>query len=276
MADPVKIDGGVAVITGAASGIGLGLARHAAKAGMKLVLADVRAEPLETLAAELQGEVRTVVTDVRDPAAVDALAEQAFARFGAVDLLFNNAGVMATGFSWQIEPDRWKRSMEVNFDGVLNGVRAFVPRLLEAGRPARIVNTASVGGFLPSPLMAPYSVSKAAVVALTESLHFEMQILKAPVGVSLLAPGPVKSGIFDDPFGGYDDPAAAGFVDTMRRLLTENGLEPEEFAARVFRDIADGRFWIVPQPEALDPLLRRRIATVLDRTDPQLLDLSEI
>ncbi|MBS0503339.1 MAG: SDR family NAD(P)-dependent oxidoreductase [Proteobacteria bacterium] len=276
MAGTVKIEGGIAVITGAASGIGLGLARYAAKAGMKLVLADIQAAPLDGLAAELNTETLTIVTDVRDPAAVEALADKAWARFGAVDLLFNNAGIMATGFSWQIEPERWKRSMEVNFDGVLNGIRAFVPRLLKAGRPARIVNTASVGGFLPSPLMAPYSVSKAAVVALTESLHLEMRMLGDTIGISLLAPGPVKSGIFDDPFGAYDDPAAAGFVETMRTMLTQNGLEPEDFAARVFRDIEAGRFWIIPQPEALDPLLRRRIDCVFDRTDPELLDFSDL
>ncbi|WP_313801691.1 SDR family NAD(P)-dependent oxidoreductase [Sphingobium sp.] len=276
MAEEVEIRGGVAVITGAASGIGTGLARKAIALGMKLVIADVRADQLDAFAATLDGEVLALPTDVRDLKAVEALAEAAWNRFGQVDILFNNAGVMATGFSWEIEPERWQRSMSVNVDGVLNGIRAFVPRLLEAGRPARIVNTASVGGFLPAPLMAPYSVSKAAVVALTESLHFEMQMIGAPIRVSLLAPGPVKSGIFDDPFGPHVDPAARGFVETMRGMLTANGLSPDEFAQRVFEGLAAGNYWLFPQPEAIDPLFERRAASIRDRATPQLLNFSEL
>lgn len=271
----VQINAGVAVITGAASGIGTGLARRAAQLGMKLVLADVRADQLSEFADTLEGDVLTVPTDVRDPAALDDLATKAWDRFGQVDILFNNAGVMATGFSWEIEGDRWDRSMDVNLGGVLNGIRSFVPRLLAAGRPAQIVNTASVGGFLPAPLMAPYSVSKAAVVALTESLHLEMQMIQSPIRISLLAPGPVKSGIFDDPFGTQTNPAATAFVDTMRTMLSANGLTPDEFATLVFDGIADGQFWLFPQPEAIDPLLKRRVQSIFDRTTPLPLEFSE-
>lgn len=271
----VQINGGVAVITGAASGIGTGLARRAVQLGMKLVLADVQADQLSEFADTLDGDILAVPTDVRDPAALDDLAARAWDRFGQVDILFNNAGVMATGFSWEIERDRWDRSMDVNLGGVLNGIRSFVPRLLAAGRPAQIVNTASVGGFLPAPLMAPYSVSKAAVVALTESLHLEMQMLQSPIRVSLLAPGPVKSGIFDDPFGAQINPATAAFVDTMRTMLSANGLTPDEFATLVFEGIGEGRFWLFPQPEAIDPLFQRRVQSILDRTTPQPLEFPE-
>lgn len=276
MTHVVQTRGGVAVITGAASGIGTGLARKALALGMRLVIADVRAEELRNFAATLEGELLAVPVDVRDPAAVEGLAEAAWNRFGQVDMLFNNAGVMATGFSWEIEPERWQRSMAVNVDGVLNGIRSFVPRLLKAARPAHIVNTSSVGGFLPAPLMAPYSVSKAAVVALTESLHFELQMIGAPVRVSLLAPGPVKSGIFDNPFGQTVDPASAAFVDTMRTMLTANGLAPDEFATLAFDGLAEGRYWLFPQPEAIDPLFQRRVASIADRTNPQLLDFTEL
>lgn len=276
MTPVVQTRGGVAVITGAASGIGTGLARKALALGMRLVIADVRAEELRNFAATLEGELLAVPVDVRDPAAVEGLAEAAWNRFGQVDMLFNNAGVMATGFSWEIEPERWQRSMAVNVDGVLNGIRSFVPRLLKAARPAHIVNTSSVGGFLPAPLMAPYSVSKAAVVALTESLHFELQMIGAPVRVSLLAPGPVKSGIFDNPFGQTVDPASAAFVDTMRMMLTANGLAPDEFATLAFDGLAEGRYWLFPQPEAIDPLFQRRVASIADRTNPQLLDFTEL
>lgn len=276
MGASVQTNDGVAVITGAASGIGTGLARKALALGMKLVIADVRAEPLEAFAATLDGEVLAVPTDVRDLTSVEALAEAAYDRFGQVDMLFNNAGVMATGFSWEIEPELWNRAMSVNVDGVQNGIRAFVPRLLAAERPAYIINTASVGGFLPAPLMAPYSVSKAAVVALTESLHYELQMIGAPVRVSLLSPGPVKSGIFDDPFGPNVSPAAAAFVDTMRSMLNANGLTPDEFAELVYEGLAEGRYWLFPQPETIDAPFQHRVTSMMDRVNPQLIDFSEL
>ncbi|MBN3818304.1 SDR family NAD(P)-dependent oxidoreductase [Paraburkholderia sp. Se-20369] len=205
------------------------------------------------------------------PDAVDALAEAAWRRFGGVDLLFNNAGVMATGFSWEITPERFERSFAINVHGVLNGIRSFVPRMLERNVRAHIVNTASVGGFLPSPLMSPYSASKFAVVALTESLYGELKMLGAPVGVSLLAPGPVQSAIFSDPFGDtLDRPEVRGFVDTMRTMLSAHGLTPDAFAERVFDGIRDGRYWLIPQPETIDGALQRRTADILAARDPSL------
>lgn len=266
----LRIEGGVAVITGAASGIGSGLARHAAGLGMRLVLADVQEATLRGFAASLPGEVLAVPTDVSSADSVENLARAAYERFGAVDLLFNNAGVLSTGYSWRIEPARWQRDFDINVHGVLNGLRSFVPRLLAAGRPAHIVNTASVGGFLPSPLMAPYSASKFAVVALTESLRGELEMLGAPIGVSLLAPGPVKTGIFDDPFGGHEEPAARAFVANMRAMLEQHGLTPEQFAQRVFEGVRAGQYWLVPQPEALDVALRQRCEDIVSRRTPRL------
>jgi NAD(P)-dependent dehydrogenase (short-subunit alcohol dehydrogenase family) len=266
----LKIEGGVAVITGAASGIGAGLARRALALGMRVVLADVQAQALQAFAAGLRGEVLAVPTDVADAEAVERLAQRAYAAFGEVDLLFNNAGVLSTGHVWEIEPERWKRSLDINVHGVLHGLRSFVPRLLQAGRPAHIVNTASVGGFLPSPLMAPYSASKFAVVALTESLRAELEMLQAPVGVSLLAPGPVKTGIFDHPFGAQPGAAAQAFVDNMRAMLEQHGLTPDQFAERVFAGVAAGQYWLIPQPEAFDEPFRRRSEGILARATPRM------
>ncbi|MDT4795187.1 1-deoxy-11-beta-hydroxypentalenate dehydrogenase [compost metagenome] len=271
MSEDICRKGATAVITGAASGIGAGLARRAAEMGMRLVLADIDGERLQALGDSLDTEVLAVPTDVTDAAAVDRLAERAWERFGRVDLLFNNAGVMATGFTWEISQARFERSFAVNVQGVLNGIRSFVPRLLEQGSRSRIVNTASIGGFLPSPLMSPYSATKFAVVALTESLHGELRMLDAPIDVSLLAPGPVQSGIFDDPFGDAPaQPAVQGFVEQLRGMLQENGLSPEEFARRVFAGISEGRFWLLPQPELLDEALKARTEGILMRQDPQL------
>ena len=270
MSADLQFRGGVAVITGAASGIGTGLARKAAALGMRLVLADVQEQPLRDFAATLGGEVLALPTDVADAAAVEHLAQRAYAEFGQVDLLFNNAGVLTTGFSWEIEPQRWQRSLDINVNGVLHGLRSFVPRLLEAARPAHIVNTASVGGFLPSPLMAPYSVSKFAVVALSESLRSELEMLKAPIGVSLLAPGPVKTGIFNNPFGERAGVAARAFVDNMRAMLEQHGLTPDEFAERVFAGIAQAQYWLIPQPEAFDEPFRQRCEDIAARRNPRL------
>jgi NAD(P)-dependent dehydrogenase (short-subunit alcohol dehydrogenase family) len=256
-----------AVITGAASGIGLGLAREAARRGMRLVLADRDRAALEAAARDIEGAV-AVTTDVTDAGAVEALAEQAEAVLGGVDLLFNNAGIMATGFIWEIEPARWDASLAVNVGGVLNGLRSFVPRMLARGTPARIVNTASVGGFAPSPLMSPYSATKFAVVAITESLKAELDMLSAPIAVSLLAPGPVRSAIFDDPFGAVVHPATAEFVAYLRGMIAEHGMDPEPFAAAVFDAIGRGEYWIFPQPEAIDPMLERRTKMILERATP--------
>ncbi|MFZ6048543.1 SDR family NAD(P)-dependent oxidoreductase [Pseudomonas sp. CR3202] len=271
MSEHICRKGATAVITGAASGIGAGLARRAAELGMRLVLADIDRERLEALGASLDTEVLAVPTDVTDGTAVDQLAARAWERFGGVDLLFNNAGVMATGFTWEISQKRFEHSFAVNVQGVLNGIRSFVPRLLKQGSRSHIVNTASIGGFLPSPLMSPYSATKFAVVALTESLHGELRMLDAPIGVSLLAPGPVQSGIFDDPFGDApEQPAVRGFVDQLRGMLQENGLSPDEFAQRVFAGINEGRYWLLPQPELLDEALKARTEGILTRREPQL------
>lgn len=231
---------------------------------MQVVLADRDAAALEAVAAEIGDKALPVPTDVTDIGAVEELAELAYRRFGPVDLLFNNAGVMTTGLSWEIPAAQWEASWKVNVDGILNGLRAFVPRLIAADRPARIINTASVGGFLPSPLMAPYSATKFAVVALTEALAGELKMLGTKIQVSLLAPGPVKSGIFREP----PPDAAEQFHAAMTTMLEQNGLEPDAFAARVFDAIDRGDYWIIPQPEAFDEGFAARIETITKRLAP--------
>ncbi len=255
----------VAVITGAAGGIGAGLAREAARRGMQVVLADRDAAAVQAVADEIGAAAMAVACDVTEPASCEALAHAAYAAHGQVDLLFNNAGVLSTGFIWEISPETWQRSLDVNIGGIVNGVRAFVPRMLAADRPARIVNTASVGGFLPSPLMAPYTSTKFAAVALTESLAGELKLIKSKIEVSLLAPGPVKSGIFREPPPG----SAAKFHQMMTDLLDQNGLTGDEFAPLVLDAVERGEYWIIPQPEALEPGFSNRNAGIVARRQPQ-------
>ena len=254
----------VAVITGAASGIGAGLAKQAVARGMKVVLADRDQAGLDKVAGELGDQALAVVTDVTSQASLDALADKAYAAFGQVDLLFNNAGVLSTGNCWEISDAKWQQAWQVNVNGIVNGLRAFVPRLLKADRPARIINTASVGGFLPSPLMAPYSATKFAVVALTEGLASELAAVNPKIKVSLLAPGPVKTAIFRE----TPSDASAQFHGMMTHMLDENGLTADDFANLVFESIDKGEYWIVPQPEMLDPLLQTRNKVIETRSDP--------
>ena len=268
--NPLQIQGGVAVITGAAGGIGAGLVREALRRGMRVLAADVQAEKLAALAGDHKDHLRTAVCDVTQPASLDALADAAWNHFGGVDLLFNNAGIMETGFSWEIDAARWRRILDINVLGIVNGLRSFVPRLQGSGRRAHIVNTASVGGFLASPLMSPYSASKFAVVGLTESLRAELEMSGCDIGVSLLAPGPVLSQIFEHNGGANASVAVQQFVATMKSLLSQHGLAPDEFAMRVFDGIEQNRFWLIPQPEALDDALRQKCEDILARRNPVL------
>ena len=254
----------VAVITGAAGGIGAGLAREAARRGMQVVLADRDATRLDEVAHSIGSAALAVPVDVSDPASLEALAERAYAAHGQVDLLFNNAGVLSTGFSWEISAQKWQQSLDVNVGGIVNGLRAFVPRLMAADRPSRIINTASIGGFLPSPLMAPYSATKFAIVAITEALAGELAMLESEVAVSLLAPGPVKSDIFRE----TPSQASRQFVDMMVHMTEANGQTPDEFAPLVFDAIDRGAYWIIPQPEAFDDGFRSRNEAITARRNP--------
>ncbi|CAB1368751.1 SDR family NAD(P)-dependent oxidoreductase [Denitratisoma oestradiolicum] len=264
--------GGTAVITGAAGGVGGGLARKAASLGMNLVLADLDAGQLDAFAATLDTEVLTVSTDVTDPIAMENLAEQAWQRFGRVDLLFNNAGVMSAGLLWEISPENFRRCFSINVLGIHHGIRAFVPRMLKAGCPSHIVNTASLGGFVSSPMMAPYNASKSAAVFLTEALYVELNMVQASIGVSVLDPGPVRSGIFNAPFGdGGGNPAVRQFIDGIHHHITGGGgITPDQSAENTFAGIEAGEFWILPYREPFDTLLRQRTEGILARRPPRI------
>lgn len=257
----------VAVITGAASGIGRGLAERAPTERLHLVLADRDGEALERLAAQLreQGvQVLTRVTDVADAAQLERLRDAAVQRFGAIDLLFNNAGVMQTGSCWELSEAQWQRALAVNLGGVINGVRAFLPLLLAQGRPAHVVNTASLAGLLNSPFMAAYNVSKQAVVALSESLHYELAALNAQVGISVLCPGPVISEIMTSDQG----QGAGGELNRLLDGQIRQGMSPAELAELVFAAIAEKRFWILPH-KGFKPALCARLQSVLEERNPQ-------
>ena len=193
-------EGKVAVITGAASGLGRAFAEKGAALGMRLVLADVDADALAGTAQMLKAagaDVIAVPTDVSDAAAVEALARKTLDAYGVVHLLFNNAGVGASGLAWEMSANDWAWVIGVNVMGVAHGVRVFTPIMIGQNEPAHIVNTASVAGFLAPPLMSVYNASKHAVVGLTETLYHDLRKVGAQVGCSLLNPAFAPTGIAD-------------------------------------------------------------------------------
>jgi len=240
---------GVAVITGAGSGIGAALARKAASIGMKVVLADIDVRRIDAVASTIEaagGTALAIQTDVADPAALERLAARTHAAFGDVRLLVNNAGVETMGLVWDIPAELWERTFRINVLGVVSGVRAFAPRMLERGAPAYIANVASVGGLSIFPIETPYICSKHAVLSYTEGLYLEMRIQKAPIHVSAVMPGPVATAIFDDARG------AGGAQHHHRAIMKDmlaDGMEPAEAAERILAGIAGGDFWVSTHPE---------------------------
>ena len=187
------LSGRVAVVTGGASGIGLGIARKLKAEGMQLVLADIEAGPLEAAAADL-GAV-AVRTDVSDYDSVEALAQEVDRRFGRVDLLCNNAGIGSVAKIADMQLSDWRWILGVNLWGVIHGVKAFLPRLLANPAGGHIVNTASMSGLATLPTLGGYGVTKYGVMALSEALAQELELDGAKVGVTVLCPGPVHTNI---------------------------------------------------------------------------------
>ena len=254
-----ELAGKVAVVTGAASGIGHALARRFAAEGMRVVMADVEQGALERAAAVLVddgAEVATVPTDVSDAGAVDALRDHAVERFGGVHVVCNNAGVVTLAPLWAQTLDDWRWVIGVDLWGVINGVRSFLPLMLDQGEPGHIVNTASIAGLVPSPGIAPYNVSKAGVVALSETLDMELREAGAPIGVSVLCPGVVPTQIAAS---GRNRPGGAtGPLDIPTQdALPPTALTPAQIADAVLDAVHADQFWIITHDGSADVITRR-------------------
>jgi len=278
-----ELKGKVAVITGAASGIGKALAVKAASAGMKLVLADIDARQLDaTLTAFVADGIEAVGlrTDVSREADVLALADLAYTHFGAVHVLVNNAGVAMVKPAWETTQADWDWVMGVNFYGVTNGLRAFIPRMLAAGEEGHIVNTASVAGLLSSPGMAAYNASKHAVVTVSEGLAHDLALRHSRLKVSVLCPAWVKTGISNSErnrdtqtqrAAAMADPVVGKIAMSIVKLV-ENGISPEEIAGQVFDAIAAERFYIITNAHTL-PSVETRMHDILQGRQPSMLTL---
>jgi NAD(P)-dependent dehydrogenase (short-subunit alcohol dehydrogenase family) len=248
-------EGKTAVVTGAASGIGFGLAERFAAEGMNVVMADVERPALEQAAEQLHARGATVLalpTDVTDADGVDRLAAGAGAAFGPVHVLCNNAGVGLARPIVEMGLDDWGWVLDVNLWGVIHGLRAFLPGMLAHGEPGHVVNTSSMAGLLAAPSMPVYSASKAAVLAISECLHEEMEQAGAQIGVSALCPGLVNTRVHlsernrpgGDPSIGDDTTSRLG-----DRMTDFRAMEPSEVAACVVDAIHERRLYVFTHPE---------------------------
>ena len=251
--------GRVAVVTGAASGIGLGLAKRLGSDGMKIVLADVEADALQQAAQALEKsgvEVLAVVTDVAKAEQVEALAEQALAAFGKIHVVCNNAGVMIGGLSWEAPLEDYEWVMGVNVWGVIHGIRTFVPILLEQEEPGHVINTASMAALASMPYTGIYFMTKHAVMSLSETLYHELTLRGAKVGVSVLCPEVIATNI-DKSERSRPDRLRSSEERSEERKVVEDalsrgvatGVPPKWIADRAVDAIGEGRFYVLSDEE---------------------------
>ncbi len=279
----------VAVITGGASGVGRAIAFRFGREGAKIVLADIERKALDRTVGELAAEgIEAVgfVTDVTKYESVEALAEQSFKHFGGVHLLFNNAGVGAAEAPnlWDAPLTEWQWGFNVNIWGVIHGLKAFMPRLVAQNQEAHVINTSSGnGGLIFYPQSPIYSATKAAVTAITEVLHFQMQASQSPIKVSCLFPGPnvVATGIYNSERNrpqelapGADAPKkAVSSLDDMVSQMEAVGLkldvtQPEEVAEYAYAALIEDKYWILPLRPETEQKVRERFDYILARKNP--------
>ena len=275
------VNGKVAVVTGAASGIGRGMCEAFVQAGMRVVLADVEQKALERTTQTLRAggaDVHAVVTDVSKPAQVEALAAETVRRYGAVHVVCNNAGVAAeTMPSWSGTLDDWNWVLGVNLMGVIYGVRTFLPILINQGAGGHIVNTASLAGLVTGGNTA-YAVSKFGVVALSEGVYLELKQGGFLPSISVLCPGPVDTNILDcarnrPPELSDTVPMTGPVVDAFREWFREQlkqGLNPRQVGEQVLAAICEDRFYILTHPD-WNQFVERRMQSILAGENPSLL-----
>jgi NAD(P)-dependent dehydrogenase (short-subunit alcohol dehydrogenase family) len=270
--------GKVAVITGGASGLGRAMAERFARAGMSIVLADVEPNALARAEAEMKAAGAKVIgvrTDVSKAAEVEALAQQTLAAFGGVHLVANNAGVAEGGNVWDNTVADWEWVLGVNLWGVIHGVRVFTPIMLAQGSEGHIINTASVAGLLSPPGMGIYSVSKHAVVALSECLHQDLAQKTDKIKCSVLCPAYVPTGISDS---GRNRPAALSATRhksaadlaldaSLKKAVQSGKLTAADVAQKVYEAVCDERFYILTHPK-IKPSIQWRMEDILQERNP--------
>lgn len=264
------LEGRVAVITGASTGIGRGIARACANAGMRLVLASQNEGRLGAAVDEVRAsgaDVIGVPTDVSDEAAVQALAAASVEAFGAVHLLINNAGIYAPGYAWEISREDWEWVMGVNLWGPIHAIRAFVPTMLEQPE-AHVVNVSSAGGLMPATVHGPYCTTKHGLVGLSKALRADLAMKGANICVTLVCPGAVSTEITSQirntgpggvPRGSVDlAPEVEAAWDSIIRY-TDAGIPADEAGEMVLDAVRENRFWLLPNGEVFFGVFEREL-----------------
>lgn len=282
-----EFNGKVAVVTGAASGIGRAMCEKFASLGMRIVMADVEADRLRGSAAQIEAtgaDVFAVTTDVSQADELSRLAELTLDRFGKVHVVCNNAGVFAGGLTWDAVGSDWEWVLGVNLYGVLHGIRAFVPIMLEQNEPGHVVNTCSMAGLINTPLSGAYNVSKHAALSLTETLYHELRMKDSPVGCSALCPELIRTGIANSDRNRPPhlkrpeeaDTPEMEIVESAIRTSIETGLDPSVMAERVYEGIKQDRFYLLAEEGGnWDAACRTRLEDIRLRRNPTFGLISE-
>ena len=260
--------GKLALITGAASGIGERLARTLVGRGMAVLLCDIDGQKLEGLSDELGADFS--VCDVRDPDAVSDLAQTVQKNYSEpIGAIFANAGVMKTGRLDETSADDWKFMIDVNVMGVANTIRYLIPILKSQSSASRFVATASVAGLVSAPMSGAYNATKHAVVSMCETLHQEMKDTCPQVGISVICPGAVKTDILNLEKYGVDE-GNHDYHSRMKKLMAEKGSSTEDMVEKSLDQIEQGKFWIFPQ-EYMFGRFQARSDSILNQSDPEWL-----
>ena len=270
-----EFEGKVAVVTGAASGIGAALVQGFVDQGMKVVAADIDLRGAKATAEKIAGHspvVHALRVDVADPTSVAALADESFERFGQVDVLFNNAGVFQGGLAWERSLEDWHWTFGVNVFGIIHGIKYFVPRMIAQGTDGHVVNTASVAAFVAGATSGPYVVSKCAAFSLSESLALDLGAVGSKIGASVLTPSTIDTGIAQtarvrqEAYGTDDTPDGKVVAEYLQKQL-DTGIPPSEVVEPVLNGIRTGEF-LIPTKPSYKAQIRNRYEALLERRIP--------
>ncbi|MFK7895165.1 MAG: SDR family NAD(P)-dependent oxidoreductase [Myxococcota bacterium] len=268
-----EFEGKVAVVTGAASGIGAALCEGFAARGMSVIAADIDAAGAEATAKRIGSAAHGVAVDVAQADSVAALADESFSRFGQVDVLFNNAGVFQGGLAWERSLEDWKWSFDVNVFGIVHAIRSFVPRMIAQQTPGHIVNTASVAAFVAGPTSGPYVVSKCAAFSLSECLALDLQAVGSQIGASVLTPSTIQTGIATtarvrpESYGSDPTPDGKIVAEHLAKQI-ETGIPASDVIEPVLHGIETGEFLIATQPSYQAQLQNRYDALMKKELPP--------